>query len=248
MAKYSNQQGQTLIETLVAAFILIMGVSAAVGLAVYVLNASSNISKQIVASGIARQGIETIKNMRDTNWLKIGSLDTNCYDFNNGLLDSGCFKGWLDNGGTWNNVGNDRGYRINPGNGNSLNYALVSPDSDSLNKTWDWGNALNTNTKYGISFDTNVAASGFKGFYSTPSGGSVTSGSGFYQKIILTADITTPPYNSSGVNTTLGPLFKIQSQVWWDDKHCPSATDFASAAPACRLELVDYLTNWKDYR
>ena len=57
-----------------------MGVSSAVGLAIYAFNSSSSVTKQIIATGLAREGIEAVKNMRDTNWLQQTTIDTNCYN------------------------------------------------------------------------------------------------------------------------------------------------------------------------
>ena len=75
------EQGQTLIETMVAIFILVMGITAALGLAIYSFNATSLVNKQVVGMGLAREGIEAVKNMRDTNWLKSTQFDSacNCY-------------------------------------------------------------------------------------------------------------------------------------------------------------------------
>jgi hypothetical protein len=39
---------------------MIMGITAALGLANYSLNASSNIVKQLVAVGLAREGVEAV--------------------------------------------------------------------------------------------------------------------------------------------------------------------------------------------
>jgi Tfp pilus assembly protein PilV len=75
-----NQNGQTLIETMVAIFILIMGITAALGLANYSLSSSTSVTKQIIGTGLSREGAEAVKNMRDTNWLRDTFDGTcNCY-------------------------------------------------------------------------------------------------------------------------------------------------------------------------
>lgn len=78
MEKINRQQGQTLVETMVAVFILVMGITAAAGLAIYSLNATSLVNKQVAAMGLAREGVEALKNMRDTNWLQGRSFDGSC--------------------------------------------------------------------------------------------------------------------------------------------------------------------------
>src|SRR4051812_47761986 len=112
----TRHKGQTLIETVAGIFILVMGITAAVSLAIYALGASTNITKQIIGTGLAREGVEAVKNMRDTNWLKLTSIDTNCYDYTTGANSAKCYKDWLDHGGNWNNNNNDRGFRMDPGN------------------------------------------------------------------------------------------------------------------------------------
>ncbi len=64
-----KQLGQTLIETLVAIFVLVTGLVTALGLATYSFQSTDNSSKQIVGTALARQGAEAVKNIRDNNWL-----------------------------------------------------------------------------------------------------------------------------------------------------------------------------------
>ena len=88
------QRGQTLIETMVAVFVLTMGIVAALGLANFAVSTSRNIVKQITGMGLAREGVEAIKNMRDTNWLK-GTLVDTCYNFVTLGTDGSCYTTWL---------------------------------------------------------------------------------------------------------------------------------------------------------
>src|SRR6266403_2545802 len=105
-------EGQTLIETMVAVFILVMGVTAATGLAVYALSTSTNVTKQIIATGLAREGIEAMKNMRDTNWLQ-GTL-VSCTDVSGTGISAKCYPAWdttpycIDNGGGNGNCSNGK--------------------------------------------------------------------------------------------------------------------------------------------
>lgn len=78
-----SEQGQTLVETMVAIFIMVMGVTAALGLAIYSFNAASLVNKQIIGMGLAREGIEAVKNMRDTNWLQSSVFDSDCQCYPN---------------------------------------------------------------------------------------------------------------------------------------------------------------------
>ncbi len=85
VANINRQKGQTLVETMVAVFILVMGITAAAGLAIYSLNATSLVNKQVAGMGLAREGVEALKNMRDTNWLQARSFDGSC----------NCYTDWL---------------------------------------------------------------------------------------------------------------------------------------------------------
>ena len=87
MRENCSQEGQTLIETIIAIFVLTTGLTTGLGLAIYAFGASSNIVEQITATGLAREGIEVVRGMRDSNWLA-GALA----DCENGQK---CYPNWL---------------------------------------------------------------------------------------------------------------------------------------------------------
>jgi Tfp pilus assembly protein PilV len=60
ITKSNLQSGQTLIETLVAALVLVMGITAAVTLAIYGFTATEGINKQLIAVGLAREAMEAV--------------------------------------------------------------------------------------------------------------------------------------------------------------------------------------------
>lgn len=66
---YDNQKGQSLVEALIAVSIILVGVISIVTLAVVSIRASSVKSGEVVALNLAREGLEVVKNMRDSNWL-----------------------------------------------------------------------------------------------------------------------------------------------------------------------------------
>jgi Tfp pilus assembly protein PilV len=249
--------GQTLIETLAAVFILSMGVSAAVGLAVYAFGASGAIVKQIIATGLAREGLEAVRNMRDTNWLQDTLGVNNCYNFSTGTANkANCYANWLN-----------KYYCVDPANnsGNACNGAASGVSSVSYNLTfssassnlWVLTPQLSGAQNYGLLYDANnLANPTVTGFYNTAGGITCANGansggltiSDYCRKIIITK--LTPSGSSYDPNTygpgNPGPLLEVQSQVWWVDKKCPRAADFSSAPVSCKLELDTYLTNWKN--
>ncbi len=239
--KITTQKGQTLIETMVAVFMLVVGIAAATGLAIYSLSASSNITKQIIATGLAREGLEAIRAMRDTNWLR-GTLSTNCYNYeppNNN--DAKCYLDWLT----------EEEYP-NPGVfGENL---LPSPSPSNyvvgFGNTGFWSNKVGlfkipsvpfcTSPGYALDFSGDPTDFGIYGQgYYRPSC-QATGSSDYYRRIILQTD-STAPYNQN-----VGPRLIVTSQVWWKDKKCPEVSTWPGLGK-CSIELVTYLTNWKNY-
>lgn len=238
--KTLNSSGQTLIETLAAVFILAMGMTASVGLAIFALNSSGGVVKQIIATGLAREGLEAMRNMRDTNWLQ-GTLSTDCTGFPSGTAN--CYKEWdttpycIDDGGNGGNCSGNSGPR----------YFVQFDSSASGVGFWTLKKTSAGAAKYGLMFTSSPADSGF---YYTGNGGlacdSTVIGISDFCRRILVSQVTTSPYDSPD-QTDVGPALFIKSQVWWVDKKCPRAADFANAPVSCRLELDTYLTNWKNF-
>jgi hypothetical protein len=149
-----NQKGQTLIETLVAIFILTAGLISAVGLAIYSFNSTDNASKQVVGTALAREGVEIIQNIRDTNWL---DKDVeSCTSIGTGQE---CHKDWLK-GSAGEIKPGDYGVRFVLGGA----WQIVTPATYGLyrsNSTGLYSTSLNTGTpetifsrRIRISFDT----------------------------------------------------------------------------------------------
>ncbi|MCX6797579.1 MAG: hypothetical protein NTX98_03840 [Candidatus Doudnabacteria bacterium] len=259
MKVFKSQNGQTLIETLAAIFILIMGITAAIGLAVYTFSSSTNITKQIVATGLAREGIEAVKNMRDTNWLK-STLDKDCNNFatttppaslpvpatcpGSAATATCCYHSWLGikTGPldcTPPNNNNDKSFCIEPSGGDE-SFSL-DIDADAANKFWILTSAANGSQLY--VYTGNDWSSMNPALYRDESGSNYAP-SGFYRQLILN---TIGANSAFPFNTNIGPRLQAISRVWWTDKKCPPSTTWAGAKPACRLELQAYLTNWKNY-
>ncbi len=222
----STQVGQTLIETLVACFVLVMGISAALGLANYSLGATNSIKQQLVGMGLAREGLEVIKNMRDTNWLK-SAYNTGCYNFSEPSANNGiCYLDWLD-------ATASGGYNISAGtSGSPLTYALRFNGANPLPWT-----AVQTASDFGLntSIGTGVLYNNAAGV--TPGG--VTAGnSGFARRISISQD-TFAPFNQ---NT--GGRVKVTSEVWWSGKGCTMTTN-PNPDKNCSVTLETYLTNWR---
>lgn len=64
-----TQRGQTLVEVIIAVGILLAGIVGLITLSFASLSADQISSRKIVAMNLAREGIEVLRNVRDSNWL-----------------------------------------------------------------------------------------------------------------------------------------------------------------------------------
>ena len=69
----SNNNGFTLIEMVITIGVFTVGVMGAFTLALSNLNTVNDNFSRVVAANLAREGIELIRNERDSNWLRIDS-------------------------------------------------------------------------------------------------------------------------------------------------------------------------------
>ncbi|MCK4474140.1 type II secretion system protein [Candidatus Parcubacteria bacterium] len=63
-------KGFTLLEVILAITILTIAVSGAFILIIQVISASAAVQSKLIAFELAQEGIEIVKNIRDTNWLE----------------------------------------------------------------------------------------------------------------------------------------------------------------------------------
>lgn len=69
--KKNNCQGQTLLETVIAIAVILIGVTSLVTLFTAASIAGRQSTKQVIAANLAREGIEVARQIRDTNWLEM---------------------------------------------------------------------------------------------------------------------------------------------------------------------------------
>ena len=75
MTKFWNDnRGQTFVEAMLAMTIIITSVSSAMVLVQASINSSRLGGAQIVAANLAREGIEVVRSLRDSNWLQGNSF------------------------------------------------------------------------------------------------------------------------------------------------------------------------------
>ena len=98
-SQITDQSGQTLIETIIAIFVLVTALTSSLAMGVYVFSSSTLSQNEIVASNLAREGVEVVRMMRDSNWLAADvSADTSfnisiCSDIANLLCYPKAYSG-----------------------------------------------------------------------------------------------------------------------------------------------------------
>lgn len=87
-----NQEGFTLIELLIAISVFTIGIMAAFTLALSNINTVRDNFNRVLSANLSREGLEIVRNIRDTNWLKIqdnedcsGNAGLQICDWVNGL-------------------------------------------------------------------------------------------------------------------------------------------------------------------
>ncbi|MBU1202889.1 prepilin-type N-terminal cleavage/methylation domain-containing protein [Patescibacteria group bacterium] len=74
-----NRAGFTLIEVLISIAVLTIGIVTALGLAISNFNNNRDNFLRVTGANLAREGLELVRNVRDSNWLKIDSNNVaNC--------------------------------------------------------------------------------------------------------------------------------------------------------------------------
>lgn len=79
-----NHPGQTLLEGIIAIAVITVGLVAVIGLAISNQASAQAIGDRAVATGLAREGLEVAKHIRDSNWIANPPQP-----FSHGLLDGG---------------------------------------------------------------------------------------------------------------------------------------------------------------
>jgi hypothetical protein len=224
--------GKVIFECFVVGMFLCGGIVAALGLANFAVSTSSNITKQIIGMGLAREGAEAVKNMRDTNWLN-GSIVQTCYDFATGTSTASCYPSWLNQRFVLDpQLGNQVGGIDTENGGAAKSSYTVSFVGNNVN----FWNIADQSSNYALYYD---ATGGNQGLYYAAASGTP---SGYFRRITL-SKAAVAPYTDANYNRVL-----VTSEVWWNDKKCPTAG--AGAPPSsgsCRITLKLFLTNWKNY-
>lgn len=126
-AKGKENKGFTLIELITALSLISIALVAVISLLVSTLKTSKASKDELIAANLAREGIELIRNIRDTNWLKCNEETTS----------SACRWGHFatDTEGNLKKINKNNKYilEFNPFNENSIPILRQVQDDDDIN-------------------------------------------------------------------------------------------------------------------
>jgi type II secretory pathway pseudopilin PulG len=223
------QRGQTLIETVVAVFILVLGISTAIGLGVYAFNNADDSTRVIVGTSLAREGVEAVKNQRDSNWIadSPNGPDNNTQNctFDGGSVQQPCDESWLNN----------------------LSSGTYALDFDGGNNN-DAGQTLTVNpSSYALKYCPST-----KAYLSSSSGAPYCAGAQstiYSRKIVLQSSTsyggTNYYYTDAATGNTYPAFLSAVVTVWWTSRHCPVANDPSTLPNSCKTTLEMHLTTWQ---
>ncbi|MBX4187900.1 MAG: type II secretion system GspH family protein [Candidatus Doudnabacteria bacterium] len=238
MKRNKKQSGQTLVEVIVAIFILTMALVSGVGLAIYSNSRNLNNRNLIIATNLAREGIETARILRDSNWL--AAEDETPTGQNANVDDL-----YTQNGGCTYSNGNRPCYPeafTLPADLTARNDWRVLFDINTQDVTLDWRNG-----------SENMLLCLTNGIY-MHSASCTLSNFQFARQIVITNNTVAPYTTSSGTpNNTTGhsPEKIVTAIVVWNGKGCALITDgndIRNVAGPCKIQMTERITNWKDYR
>jgi len=80
LQRLRSQAAETLAEVIIAITVLTLGTGSATILVLTSVHATTSGETRLVAYNLAREGVEAIRNIRDTNWLRFPGDRDNCWD------------------------------------------------------------------------------------------------------------------------------------------------------------------------
>lgn len=216
----NKQSGQTLIETIVAIAVLTTALTAGLALTIYVLSHSDRSAEQVVAVNIAREAVDVVRNMRDTNWLESDAVGGG-YDLTSCTIGSNQFNCFPQ---AWDGVP-AAGYH---------NYILTDNANYRLELTGagsTWKLVANPNYRLTLGADGLISH-----LASNPP-------FNYSRKVTISHD-PTPPFGGGSLSELV-----VAVTVGWKGRGCSSMdVNWDPSTTNCNVVVTERLTNWKDYK
>jgi type II secretory pathway pseudopilin PulG len=233
-----GSKGQTLIETVVAVFILALGISTAMGLAIYSFQNTDNATRAIVGTSLAREAIEGVKNKRDSNWISdnlAGGLGASSCVFATSNITQPCDPNWANGLSS-----GDYTIDFNSQNPSSnISQDVLTPSSGPYNLLYCPSNGgVNANLFISSSASASVPACGVQPQTTI-----------YSRKVTLNLgnlDPTTGQQFYFTDNSSIYPAFMdVVATVWWQSRNCPATNNPDTLSNSCKVVLESHLTNWR---
>jgi type II secretory pathway pseudopilin PulG len=216
---HDHQSGQTLIETIAAIFILSMAITAGLALAIYAFAASNTAQSQIISTNLAREGVEVIRMMRDSNWLAGEAAGspwalTTCADLPAGKQN--CYPSAF--GGPTYNIANS-----GPGGNERVNF-------NAATNAW----SLDTVADYNLYLQPN-------GTYNNTNTGAL---SVFARMVNISFNTAGPAYTVQNPEMIVKSVVAWRGK---NCPSFTTSTNLLTLISQCKVVVEEHLTNWKDY-
>lgn len=213
------QSGQSLIETILAIFILTTTLTAGLGLTIYAFSSSTTSQNEIVASNLAREGVEAVRMMRDSNWLagdvKGGAWDLQaCADIGSRLCYPNAYLG----------VTGYNSYVLNAGNQRA--------SFNSGTSAW-----LLDNT---AAYDLYLQAGGS---YTPTTNAAIP----VFARMINISFNTAAPYTAQNSNEEM-IVKSVVAWRGKNCTSFATNQDLLALSTPCKVVVEEHMTNWKDYK
>jgi type II secretory pathway pseudopilin PulG len=267
-SKTENQSGQTLIETIAAIAILVSALSSAVGLAIYSMRDNERAKAQIIAMNLAREGVEAVRNMRDTNWLLASVSNDNNFKLQS-CPDAGgkmCYPAAFSMQDNPPNLGFD--FKLPPSTPTRVpNEPTTNETTDNIRRwarivfdpnpgTWrlqaaETGAGSITGRRYQLCLQPDGMYNANNNWISGEE--PCPNESVRFARRTMFRYRTGTAYGFSAANIDNAEII-VRSIVYYTGRRCTGITgtglipDYWSSGIPCRVVVEERLTNWKDYR
>ncbi len=159
--RFTKRPAESLIEVIIAIFVVSLGAGIASTLVVSALQSNSFSRDNLLALNLAVEGIEAMRDIRDTNWLKFSFDRKNCWDLipraaacvdPNLKIEDANYTVYLDKSYNWQliSVGTDSGSAldldaVNKSTNSSYQLAILTSGGSSEKKIYSSNKTLNEN-------------------------------------------------------------------------------------------------------
>ncbi len=156
-----TKAGETLLEVMIAIVVVMIGAATATSLIISAIKANVFNKDLLTALNLAQEGVEYMRNVRDTNWIKFSSDTQGCWNMRPEAAT--CAVGNViatNDGGTASGYALGTGLSTQIASQLELNDGVAGVESGYLISYWDRDNTFNSDGIDGVADDLDIAGSG----------------------------------------------------------------------------------------